>query len=109
MKILARGWQSFVDVKEQSNISMALEFLANLPERVNWTIRLRRKNVLVTREEINLIYGMRNYSEEQEELIQEEEKVMNMVHFAEAVEFHGYMLHDSRAMQRCELNIVAMA
>lgn len=43
--ILARGWQLFVDVTGQSNVSMALEFLANWPERVDGIVRLRRKNV----------------------------------------------------------------
>ena len=33
--IITRGWQQFVNMTEQSNVSMSLEFLANWPEREN--------------------------------------------------------------------------
>lgn len=55
------------------------------------------------------MYGVPNYSAEQEELIHEEERGMNMVRFAEVLGFQGYRLPDTRVMQRCELNTVGKA
>lgn len=107
--IITRGWRKFVDANGQSNVSMSMEFLANWPERQNDMIKVRRKNILVTPEAINLLYGVPDYTNKEEELIQEESRGIDKVHFAEVVYYRGYRLNDAKVVQRCKLNIVAKA
>lgn len=51
-------------------------------------------------EEINLMYGVPDYTDEKEELIQEESRGMNMVRFTKMVGFQGYRKNDAPVMQR---------
>ena len=62
-------------------------------------VKVRRKNALVTPEAINLLYGVLDYTDEVEELIQEENRGMNNINFAEVVGFRGYRLNDAKVMQ----------
>ena len=67
--IITQGWQRFVDAKGPSNVSISLEFLANWPERQDNMVKVRRKNVLVTPQAINLMYVVPDYANEEEQLI----------------------------------------
>ena len=72
--ILTRGWQQFVNVSEESNTSLILEFLANWPERENGVVFIRKKKIPVTAEIINMMYGVRDFNDDEEQLLAEDRK-----------------------------------
>ena len=62
--IITMGWQQFVNVQEETNTSLMLEFLANWPERDNQgRVYVRRKKIQVTAEIINMIYGLSDFED----------------------------------------------
>ena len=76
--IITMGWQQFVNVQEETNTSLMLEFLANWPERdEEGRVFVRRKRIPVTAEIVNMIYGLRNFEEAEEQLLEEERQGMN--------------------------------
>ena len=50
-------------------MSLCLEFLANWPERQNNIVKVMRKDILVTPQVINMMYGVPDYPDNEEQLI----------------------------------------
>ena len=107
--IITRGWQLFVNVNEESNISLSLEFLENWKERENGVVMVRRKKIAVTPEVINMMYRVSDYTDEEEQLLAEEREGSNWARFSQVLGYDGYHIHDNRIMLRKELNWVAKA
>ena len=64
--IITRGWQTFVNVTEETNTSLCLEFLAKWPERENDMVLVRRKKIKVDAEIINFMLGLPDYPDAEE-------------------------------------------
>lgn len=62
--IITMGWQQFVNVQEETNTSLMLEFLANWLERdEEGRLFVRRKKIHVTADVISMIYGLQDFEE----------------------------------------------
>ena len=59
-------------MQEETNTSLTLEFLANWPERENGSVFIRKKNIPVTSEIINMMYVVQDFTDEEEQLLVEE-------------------------------------
>ena len=55
-----------MNVNEDSNVSLCLEILVNWPERQNNILKVRRKDILVTPQVINMMYGVSDYPDYEE-------------------------------------------
>ena len=76
--IVTMGWQQFVNVGDETNTSLMLEFLANWPEKDSQNrVYVRGKKFPVTAEIINMIYGLPDFEDSQELLLEEERRGMN--------------------------------
>ena len=72
------GWQQFVNVQEETNTSLMLEFLANWPERDgNGNVFVGKKKIIVTVEVINMIFGLQDFEDSEEQLLVEERQGIN--------------------------------
>ena len=99
------GWQQFVNVQEETNTSLMLEFLANWPERDDeGRVFVRRKRIPVTADIINMIYGLQHFEEFEEQLLEEEMQGMNWGRFSDVLGFPGYFIPDNHIMLRKVLN-----
>ena len=47
-----------MNATDDANVSLSLEFLANWLERHNNMVKVRRKEILVTHQVINMMYGV---------------------------------------------------
>ena len=96
-----------MNVNEESNVLLCLEFLANWPERQNNMVR--RNDILVTPQVINMMYGVPDYRDDEEQLIAEESQGLNLPLFSRVSGFEGYQINDTKIMMRNELNTVVKA
>lgn len=65
-------------MKDETNTSLMLEFLTNWPKRdENGQVFIRKKRIPVTAEVINMIYGVQDFDENEEQLLVEERQGMN--------------------------------
>ena len=82
-----------------------LEFLANWLERDNQgRVYVRKKRIQVTAEIINMIYGLQDFEESEEQLLEEERRGMNWGLFSNVVGFPGYYIPNNHIMLRKDLN-----
>ena len=65
---------------------------------------VRRKKIPVTAEIINMMYGVPDFTDEEEQLLAEDCEGMNWARFSQVVGFPSYHIHDNRIMLRKELN-----
>ncbi|KAM6550988.1 hypothetical protein CsatB_000796 [Cannabis sativa] len=113
-QILNRQWTKFVDVTERGNQTLALEFLANWPEREDGKVRVRGVKVPASTADIHALYELPTFTIEQQPLKQQiRTKSLDYVDIAETLGYPGLRFHtyDGEPYQlfRCELNQIAKA
>ena len=87
-----------------------LEFLANWPERdENNNVFIRRKRIPVTLMVINMILGLEDFEDSEEQLLEEERQGINWGRFSHVLGYPGYYIPDNHIMMRNQLNNVAKA
>ncbi|KAM6553915.1 hypothetical protein CsatB_014677 [Cannabis sativa] len=110
-KIPTRQWEKFVNVPERINQTLALEFLANLPEEENARVRVRKTNVLLNIDAIHRLFGLEMVNSAYYKRFLK--LTIDPVDLAETVGFLGLRLHEvdkePQMLYRCELNQVARA
>lgn len=85
-----------------------LEFLANWPERgENNNVFIRRKRIPVTSNVINMILGLDNFEDSEEQLLEEERQGINWGRFSHVLGYPGYYIPEYHIMMRNQLNNVA--
>lgn len=89
-------------------MSLALEFLANWPNRKDGVVKKRGKEVSVLAKDINDLYSLPTFAAEHQELnLMENNGGLNMIDVAEMVGFLGLRFYNNDTLYRCELNPVA--
>ena len=97
--IITNGWQQFVNVPDETNTSLMLEFLANWPEKDSQNrVYVRGKKIQVTAAIINMIYGVPDFEDSQEQLLEDERRGMNWNTFSDTLGFPGYYIPDNHIM-----------
>lgn len=69
-------------MSEESNMSLSLEFLANWPERENGVVFIRKKKIPTTSKIINMMYGVPDFNDDEEQLLAEESAGLNWARFS---------------------------